>query len=152
MLMRRIALISFIAVFFGSCTRQEAPPEQPVPPAYDSIEYLSDHLALGLAGGTAFLLTPDGTVVATADDAEALRTNAEAAWAHFLDEEYTCWESILDQYDNLCNACAARRPADELLSQLESIRAQLKAAVGQMDPQQKARFAAIRERYGKYRR
>lgn len=150
--MRCISLVLVCLLLPGACSPRRTPSGERQDREYEQMEYLSDHLAIGISGGTAFLLTPDGTVIASDDDADALRAGAEAARARFLDEEYACWENILDQYDSLCNACAARRPADELLGRLEHIRTQLQSAVGRMDPQQQARFTAIRERYEKYRR
>ena len=150
--MRRFVLIPICTALLSGCLHQETLPEQPAATSYERIEYLSDHLAIGISGGTAFLLTTDGTVVATDEDTEALRAGAEAAWARFQDEEFACWEAILDQYDSLCNACIARRPADELLDRLDGIKRQIQGAVGRMDPQQQTRFAAIRERYERYRR
>lgn len=152
MFMRRFPFVLVCLLLTGACTPRRTPSGERRGPEYERMEYLSDHLAIGISGGTAYLLTPDGTVIASGDDAEALRAGAEAARARFLDEEYACWESILNQYDSLCNACAARHPADELLGRLESIRTQLQSAVGRMDPQQQARFTAIRERYDRFRR
>lgn len=152
MVMRKFVSMLSIAVLASGCAPRVEPGTPPATVAYERIEYLSDHLAIGTAGGTAYLLRPDGTVVATDEDEGRLRAGAEAAWARFLDEEYTGWEQLLDQYDSLCNACIARRPADELMGRLERLKAQLQRTVGRMDPQQQARFAAIRERYEKYRK
>lgn len=152
MFMRKFISILAFAVLAGACTPRVEPGTPPTTVAYERIEYLSDHLAIGITGGTAYLLRPDGTVVATDEDEERLRAGAEAAWARFLDEEYTGWEQLLDQYDSLCNACIAHRPADELLGRLERLKTQLQRTVGRMDPQQQARFADIRERYEKYRK
>ena len=152
MIMRRSAIILFVSVLIGSCTPQKDSGTPPAAAVYERMEYLSDHLAIGISGGTAYLLTSDGTVVTADEDAERLRAGAEAAWARFLDEEYLGWELLLNQYDSLCNACIARRPADELLGRLERIKTQLQFTIGRMDPQQQARFASIRERYEKYRK
>ena len=152
MIMCRFSLLLACLLLLGACSSRRAPATEPTTREYEQMEYLSDHLAIGTSSGTAYLLTAEGEVVATSDDVEALRAGADAAYALFLDEDYTAWESILDQYDSLCNACAARRPADELLGRLESIRAQLQTALGRMDPQQRARFEDIRGRYEKYRR
>ena len=150
--MRRFAYILAGLLLSVSCTPRQAPADRPQVPEFEQIEYLSDHLAVGVSGGTAYLLTADGQIVATADDSESLKAGAEAAYARFLDEEYASWEAVLEQYDSLCNACIARRPADELLRHLEAFRTGLQGTVGKMDAQQQARFAAIRERYDKYRK
>lgn len=152
MFMRRSLFILAILLLSGSCAPRKTPAEKPQDREFESVEYLSDHLALGISGGTACLLTADGEVVATGDDADMLKAGAEAAYARFLDEEYTGWEAVLDQYDSLCNACVAHRPADELLERLEAFKVRLQGTVGKMDAQQQARFNAIRERYEKYRK
>lgn len=152
MFMHRPFLILFVSALIAGCAPQKDSKAPPAVPEYKRIEYLSDHLAIGVSGGTAYLLSSDGTVVAADEDEKRLRAGADAAWARFLDEEYTSWELLLNQYDSLCNACIARRPADELLGRLERLKAQLEHTVGRMDPQQQARFASIRERYGKYRK
>lgn len=151
-MMYRIVSILICLVLIGACAPRQAGPVPPTAPEYEQVEYISDHLAIGSLGGGFYLITPDGTVIASSDDAGALKEGAESAWARFQDEEYACWDDILEQYDSLCNACIARQPANELVDRLEDIRTRILGAVGKMDPQQQARFAAIRERYEKYRR
>ena len=151
-MMFRIIPILACLILTGACAQRQAAPVPPADPEYEQVEYLSDHLAVGSLEGSFYLITPDGTVIASSEDADALKEGAEAAWARFQDEEYACWDDILEQYDSLCNACIARQPADELVDHLETIRERIQGAVGKMDPQQQARFAAIRERYEKYRR
>ena len=152
MMSYRIAAIVTCLILTGACAPHQAGSVLPAAPDYEYIEYLSDHLAIGALEGGFYLITPDGTVVASSDDAQTLRDSADAAWARFQDEEYACWDEILAQYDSLCNACIAQLPADGLMDRLETLRTKIQGAVGKMDPQQQARFAAIRERYEKYRR
>ena len=151
MMFRIIPILACLSLA-GACAPRQAGPVPPAATEYEQVEYISDHLAIGSLGGGFNLITPDGTVIASGDDAGALKEGAESAWARFQDEEYACWDDILEQYDSLCNACIARQPANELVDRLEDIRTRILGAVGKMDPQQQTRFAAIRERYEKYRR
>ena len=150
--MRVYAAIPLLAAILCGCVRQQTPAAEPAARDWEHIEYLSDHLAIAMDRGTAWLVTAEGDIVASSDDPDALKAGADAAYARFLDEEFNTWEAILDQYDSLCNACIARQSPDRLLVRLDLLRDQVHQAVGRMDPQQRERFAAIRERYEKYRR
>ena len=151
-MIRPISVLPVLAAFCCGCSPRQTPATEPAARDWEHIEYLSDHLAVAMDRGTAWLVTAEGDIVASSDDPEALKADAEAAYARFLDEEFNTWEMILDQYDSLCNACIARQPSDELLVRLDRLREQMRQAVGRMDPQQRERFSAIRERYEKYRR
>lgn len=150
--MRPHAVFPLLAALLCGCSPKPTPAREPAVRDWEQVEYLSDHLAVARSGGTAWLITAEGDIVASDDDPDALKVGAEAAYARFLDEEYNGWEEILAQYDSLCSACIARRPADELLGRLDEISKRLQHAVGRMDAQQRNRFAAIRDRYDKYRR
>lgn len=150
--MRLKTVLPILAALFIGCARQQAPEGEPAAKDWERIEYLSDHLAVAVSGGKAWLLTADGDIVASDDDPDKLKAMAETAYANFLDEEYSDWEEILEQYESLCNACIARQSSDELLGRLNTLRNRVLQAAGRMDPQQQDRFEAIRERYSKYRR
>lgn len=150
--MSRISIILLGFILIGACSPRQPFVEASDTREYEQMEYLSDNLAIGISGGTIYLLTADGTVIAAGEDIESLRVNAQAFYARYIDEEYAGWDIVLNQYDSLCNACLARRPVGELLERLNNVGASLQRAVGRMDAQQLARFEAIRERYGRHRR
>lgn len=152
MIMRRHTFIVLIFLSLTACSPRRQPVSDAADPDYGQVEYLSDHLAVAVSDGTARLITADGDVIATAEDAASLKADAERLYARFLEEEYSCWEELLDQYDSLCSACIAARPADELLPRLEGIRTRLQHAVGRMDAQQRRRFEGIRDNYERFRK
>lgn len=152
MMMRFVAAIPILTALLCGCTPKQTPSAEPAVREWERIEYISAHLAVAVSDGTARLITAEGNIIASGDDSEALKAGAEAAYARFLDEEFSDWEDILNRYDSLCNACIAREPADELLERLNRLRDRVQHASGRMDPQQRERFSAIRDRYETYRR
>lgn len=151
-MMRPISVLPILTALCCGCSSGQTPVTEPAALTWEHVEYLSDHLAVAMDRGTAWLITAEGDIVATSDDPAALKAGADAAYARFLDEEFNAWEMILDQYDSLCNACIARQPSEALLVRLDRLRDHVRQAVGQMDPQQRERFSDIRSRYEKYRR
>lgn len=152
MIMRRHTSIVLIFLSLTACSPRRQTVGDAAEPDYGQVEYLSDHLAVAVSDGTARLITADGEVIAAAEDASSLKADAEHLYARFLENEYSCWEELLDQYDSLCSACIAARPADELLPRLERIRTSLQHVVGRMDAQQRDRFERIRSNYERFRK
>lgn len=150
--MRIYAVTPLLAVLLWGCAAGTDSRREACSREWERIEYISDHLAVAVDGGRAYLVTADGDIVSANDDPDVLKAGAEAAYARFLDEEYGAWEEILERYEDLCNACIARQSSDELLARLHALRTCVQHAVGRMDPPQRERFEAIRARYESYRR
>lgn len=57
------------------------------------------------------------------------------------------WDTLLDKYEALCNACKEKKSKKEIQQLSESLNEHLKHPEGKMTPVQKERFASIQNRY-----
>lgn len=128
-----------------------------LPLEYQSLEFLSDEVALGEREGHWYLLTREGEV-ARQGNAPHVAEGWETAYEGWLQRRDNFWDVALDRYEALCNTCIALRLSErpearelsEAVSQLEWLRNYLSGADCRMPASRARRFQALTSRYQQY--
>lgn len=128
-----------------------------LPLGYQSLEFLSDEVALGCLDGRWQLLTRDGEIIREGPDRSLSDAYAQA-YESWLQRRENFWNVALDKYEDLCNTCIALRlsghprsaEVSEAVSRLEWLRHYLQGADASMPPAQAERFRELSLRYNRY--
>lgn len=88
-------------------------------PEWDSIEFLSDEVALLSRSGLWYLCTRDGRLFAESGNPSDLETSFRERLAEMQDLDLAYWDAVLDQLDQLRAAClqASSRRVDARIRQ-----------------------------------
>ncbi|MBO4743089.1 MAG: WG repeat-containing protein [Bacteroidales bacterium] len=124
---------------------------------YDSIEFISDDIALIGKGADWWLSTRKGRIFASGSDAETLADIAMEEYDRMLLEDVDYWDSILDLLDALCNSClksGGRKLSGraDLIGKYEELKSRLASSRGMMNEAQLGRLWEIEAKFNRYRR
>ena len=126
-------------------------------PEYDSIEFLSDDIALAGKGSDWWLVTRDGRIFLSGQDADALCDVAQDEYDRMLGQDRAYWDAVLDSLEGLCEACLrikGRKLQGEMdaIGRYENLKSMLSAPRGSMTPQQERRLGLIEETFNRHHR
>lgn len=126
-------------------------------PEYDSIEFLTDDIALAGKGPDWWLVTRDGRIFASGQDADALSETAQDEYDSMLRQDRAYWDAVLDSLDELCQACLRIRGNKlqgemDAIGRYENIKSMLSAPRGGMMEEQLRRLGSIEDKFNRHRR
>ena len=114
---------------------------------WDSIEFLDDDVALLSRSGLWYLCTRDGRLFAEAPEPSDLESTFRSRYAEVTDKDSAYWDGVLDQLDNLREACVgsrSRRPDERVLQEFARLQELIsKEHGGGMSRSQEERFERI---------